>query len=157
MKKFLCIVLSLIMLVGIVGCSEEKHDGNNDGIHIKFVIDATNAYNNESLDSDIKEKINNGIILSAENLEISRDCTAGDATKLACQIHSIALDSEVSSYGLFVKGISGVENSMFGDMSYWLFRVNGETPEVGADYVTLNDGDIVEWVYTCNGGDDLVD
>lgn len=157
MKKFLCFVLSLIMLVCLVGCSEKKNENANDGIHVKFIIDAANAYNNESLDPDIKEKLNDGIILNAEYLELSRDCTAGDATKLACQIHSIVLDSEVSSYGLFVKGISGVENGMFGDMSYWLFKVNGETPEVGADYVILNDGDLVEWVYTCNGGEDLAD
>jgi hypothetical protein len=33
----------------------------------------------------------------------------------------------------------------------WVFKVNGVSPQVGADKVTLNDGDVVLWYYATFG------
>ena len=36
-----------------------------------------------------------------------------------------------------------------------MYRVNGETPSVGCAEYALSDGDQVEWLYTCDLGNDL--
>ena len=42
-----------------------------------------------------------------------------------------------------------------GDLSGWIYRVNGESPSVGCASYTLSDGDTVEWHYTLNQGKDI--
>lgn len=161
MKKFVSLFLSLALLLAFCGCTSKSPDttdntDNANNISIKFVIDASTAYNNEAIDPDLKSKLpNDGLIYSSEKLTVSEGCSVGSALTLVCKVHSIALNSENGAYGLFVKGICGIENGEFGDASYWLLRVNGEFPEVGADSVILNDGDLVEWIYTVDGGEDI--
>lgn len=53
-----------------------------------------------------------------------------------------------SEYGMYVMGINGLAAGDFGDMSGWLFTVNGEMAEVGCSQYELADGDVVVWTYT---------
>ncbi|MGM9626294.1 MAG: DUF4430 domain-containing protein [Eubacteriales bacterium] len=43
----------------------------------------------------------------------------------------------------------------FGDLSGWIYKVNGETPSVGCGDYVLSDGDEIAWLYTCDLGNDL--
>ena len=38
-----------------------------------------------------------------------------------------------------------------------MYRVNGVVPNYGCGQYTLKDGDRVEWLYTCNLGQDVGD
>ena len=42
-----------------------------------------------------------------------------------------------------------------GDMSGWMYRVDGEFPDYGCSRYVLHDGQVVEWVYTCDLGRDV--
>lgn len=53
-----------------------------------------------------------------------------------------------SEYGMYVMGINGLAAGDHGDMSGWLFTVNGEMAEVGCSQYELADGDAVVWTYT---------
>ena len=52
-----------------------------------------------------------------------------------------------SDYGMYVQGINGLAGGDFGDMSGWMFEVNGEMAEVGCSQYELEDGDVVAWTY----------
>ena len=52
-----------------------------------------------------------------------------------------------SDYGMYVQGINGLATGDFGDMSGWMFEVNGEMAEVGCSQYELKDGDVVTWTY----------
>ena len=52
-----------------------------------------------------------------------------------------------SDYGMYVQGIDGLAGGDFGDMSGWMFEVNGEMAEVGCSQYELSDGDVVTWTY----------
>lgn len=57
--------------------------------------------------------------------------------------------SVISSSGsTYVDGIGGVVASETGSNAGWLFTVNGESPNVGADGVTIADGDEIVWTFT---------
>lgn len=49
------------------------------------------------------------------------------------------------SFGSLVESIDGLANGT--DKKYWIYYVNGQTAEVGADQYTLKAGDVVEWKF----------
>lgn len=53
----------------------------------------------------------------------------------------------------YVKSIGGLSERDCGAQSGWLYKVNGESPQVSCKYYTLKAGDRVEFVYTCRMGD----
>lgn len=55
----------------------------------------------------------------------------------------------------YVQGMGNVYEFDRGQGSGWMYRVNGIFPDRGAGVVPLCDGDIVEWLYTTNLGQDL--
>lgn len=55
----------------------------------------------------------------------------------------------------YVQGMGNVYEFDRGQGSGWMFRVNGIFPDRGAGVVPLCDGDVVEWLYTTNLGQDL--
>ena len=68
-----------------------------------------------------------------------------DAASFAGEFH-YALTS--SSFGDYV---SQVGKYAADQSTGWVFKVNGVSPPVGADKVTLNDGDVVLWYYATFG------
>ena len=76
-----------------------------------------------------------------------------------CRTESIQLDYEKNSvYGLaYIKGIDSIYEYDHGDLSGWMYRVNGELPNIGCGYFKVKDGDNVEILYSTNIGRDLGD
>jgi len=58
-----------------------------------------------------------------------------------------------SSY--YIAGIDNLYEFDGGDLSGWMYRVNGWFPNYGASSYTLEDGDVVEWLYTRDLGRDI--
>lgn len=54
--------------------------------------------------------------------------------------------SQHSSLGVFVEGIAGVTNNPKTN-SYWLYYVNGQFASRGVSLQTVQEGDIITWVY----------
>ena len=55
----------------------------------------------------------------------------------------------------YIEGIGNLYEFDCGELSGWLYRVNGEFPGYGCSRYTLSDGDRVEVVYTCDSGADV--
>ncbi len=55
----------------------------------------------------------------------------------------------------YIEGIGNIYEFDGGELSGWMYSVNGEFPNVGASAYTLCDGDVVKWEYTCDLGRDL--
>ena len=55
----------------------------------------------------------------------------------------------------FVEGIGNLYEFDAGELSGWMYRVNGSFPNKGCSSYLLSDGDTVEWVYTCDLGKDV--
>ena len=56
---------------------------------------------------------------------------------------------------VYVEGIANIYEFDCGELSGWLYRVNGEFPQGGCSRYTLKNGDRIEWVYTCDMGRDV--
>lgn len=81
--------------------------------------------------------------LSTHHVELDEGATAYDALVAAAD----DVNASDSDYGMYVQGINGLAGGDFGDMSGWMFEVNGEMAEVGCSEYELADGDVVTWLY----------
>lgn len=97
----------------------------------------------------------NGIILDDTELSISNGETVFDMLVKISKQNKILLDYNGDSDTIYVRGINGLYEFDCGELSGWMYKVNGKTPNVGCSAYTLKDGDVIEWVYTTNLGKDL--
>ena len=95
----------------------------------------------------------NGIILSTSSVEFKKGETAYDVTKRACAATGIQIEASYAPiYGsYYVEGINHLYEFDCGEMSGWLYKVNGWAPNYGCSEYTLKNGDSIVWTYTCTG------
>ncbi|MFS0723015.1 DUF4430 domain-containing protein [Paenibacillus sp. 1P07SE] len=55
----------------------------------------------------------------------------------------------------YVEGINNIYEFDGGELSGWMYKVNGWFPNYGSSRYALQDGDVVEWVYTTDLGRDV--
>lgn len=145
------------------------------GISLTIKIETPNQYYNEASDNkqntktvtisiscknaigktDNKKTPENGIILDDTEFSISEGDTVFDVLVSATKKNKIQIDYDSSNETVYIKGINGLYEFDCGELSGWMYKVNGETPNVGCSGYKLKDGDIIEWVYTANIGKDL--
>ena len=76
--------------------------------------------------------------------------TAKKGTTVYEALIDTGLDLSVitSSGSTYVDGIGDVVASEVGSNAGWMFTVNGESPNVGADAFEITEGDQIEWTFT---------
>lgn len=138
--------------------SGQKQDGRTDGqaedtCTITIRCDTLLDHKSE-LSEAVKKKIPaKGMILEKTTVKISSTETAYSILQKVCKAAGIHLDAEYSSAFSteYVQGIGELYEKEAGDMSGWLYTVNGKLPNIGASRYQISPGDTVEWVYTCDG------
>lgn len=95
-----------------------------------------------------------GIILN-DSFLIEENETVFDILVEAAKKHSIQLDYSGTTGTIYISGINYIYEFDFGDLSGWMYLVNGEKPSVGCDGYNLSDGDYIEFLYSCEMGNDL--
>ena len=73
-----------------------------------------------------------------------------------CRQRKIHMEFSGGKFGsAYIEGINNLYEKDVGDLSGWMYSVNGWYPNYGCSRYALKDGDMVEWRYTCNGGEDV--
>lgn len=110
-----------------------------------------------------------GKILSKTKVELPQGSTAFDLLKETCKNkvcdkncqfclnNGIHIDySYTPAYNnYYVRGLHQLYEKDCGTKSGWMYRVNGIFPNYGSSSYILEDGDVVEFIYTCDLGDDI--
>lgn len=99
----------------------------------------------------------NGIILSETELEFSEGDTVFDVLEKELKNRKIHLEfSKISMYdNSYIEGIGNLYEFDCGNLSGWMYRVNGKVPSMGCSQYEIKNGDKIEFLYTCNMGRDL--
>ncbi|MCH5266900.1 MAG: DUF4430 domain-containing protein [Lachnospiraceae bacterium] len=108
----------------------------------------------DDLSDSVKKKVpESGFILRKTNVKVTNSDTAFSILQKVCKAKNIALDAEYSNVFSteYIQGIGYLYEKEAGDMSGWLYRVNGKIPNYGSSGYQLQAGDDVEWVYTYTG------
>ncbi|MBR4363105.1 MAG: DUF4430 domain-containing protein [Ruminococcus sp.] len=97
-----------------------------------------------------------GTILPVTSFEIEEGDTVYDVLTEAAQTYGLQLENKGSLTNLvYVSGINYLYELEFGELSGWVYHVNGISPSRGCAEYVLSDGDRIEWLYTCELGRDL--
>ena len=131
---------------------EKKHKKNIAGTVTMEIRCDTIAGRAEHIPED-------GVILPPTAFDFESGETVFDILTEAAQTYGIQVEnrgSAGSSHGMvYIAGINYIYEYDFGDLSGWVYHVNGITPSRGCGDYELSDGDKIEWLYTCEIGHDL--
>ncbi|MBR5365565.1 MAG: DUF4430 domain-containing protein [Clostridia bacterium] len=107
----------------------------------------------DKTDSDLIPR--DGVILPVTEFPIEEGDTAYDILTEAARTYGIQIESRGTEGMRYVAGIHYLYEYDFGDLSGWMYHVNGTAPSVCSDAYVLADGDVIEWLYSCEIGNDL--
>lgn len=96
-----------------------------------------------------------GVILEKTAFDLAAGDTVYTILTDAAQACKIPLDASGGPGMVYVSGIEYLYEFAYGDLSGWMYWVNGQSPSVGCDQYTLEAGDQILWQYSCELGRDL--
>ncbi len=103
-------------------------------------------------ESDITVQVHvigkNSEIHSNNKVKAIEKQTALDALKQALDTATIDYELEISQWGMYVKSINGESAGSLGGWDGWMYSVNDEILEIGADAYELREGDNLKFYYS---------
>ena len=147
---------------GSSSSSTSESSSNGDGSNtVTISISCATVLNNmDKLNNSKKEFIPaDGWILQPTQVTFTEGQNIHDILQKVCQEKGIQMDSEFTpAYNsAYVRGINQLYEYDCGDLSGWMFKVNGWFPNYGASQYNVKGGDVIDWVYTCDLGKDVGD
>lgn len=99
----------------------------------------------------------NGVIFAERKVEFSEGESVFDLLKREMKENKIHLEFVNTPVydSVYIEGIANIYEFDAGELSGWMYRVNGEFPNYGCSKYALKQGDKVEFVYTCDLGKDV--
>ena len=164
-KNFIFIVLAAggaiaVVLFTDIKSADEYYNGN--------VIEKDDIVGSVTLEircdtivgkSDSEYIPDDGTILAVTDFDIEEGDTVFDILTEAAQTYGIQMENKGSSgsaHGMvYISGINYIYEFDYGDLSGWVYHVNGITPSRNCGEYILSDGDEIQWLYTCELGRDL--
>lgn len=100
-----------------------------------------------------------GYILPPTKLALEKDETAYSLFLRAAKYYEIPFEAQAAgdnSLGTaYIQSINQLSEFDGGELSGWMYSVNGEFPSAGCDSFTVSDGDVVRFVYSFDLGKDV--
>lgn len=149
-------LLAAVWLIRIQTSEEYRAQGpqagNGELISVSMEIRCDSvAGRDEAIPSD-------GVIFPESELEIAEGASVFDLLRQAARESGLQLEYEGTAAGdrfAYVEGIAYLYEAQYGELSGWMYFVNGESPDTGCGAYVLSDGDTVVWQYTTELGKDL--
>lgn len=124
-----------------------------------FSIECSTILNNlDMLDPEKLEMVpSNGVILAKTTVTFYEGESVYDVLQRVCKDYGIHMEASWTPIynSAYVEGIHNLYEFDCGNLSGWMYRVNGWYPNYGCSRYQLQQGDVVEWRYTCDLGEDV--
>lgn len=98
-----------------------------------------------------------GVILATTTVSFSEGESVFDVLKRVTQEQRIQMEFEFTPAfnSAYIEGIHNLYEFDCGELSGWMYKVNGWVPNYGCSRYQLKQGDVIEWVYSCDLGKDV--
>ncbi len=98
-----------------------------------------------------------GWILPAVQVPFDRGESVFQVLLRTCQEQGVHLEFNSNPLydSAYIEGIQNLYELDCGELSGWMYAVNGQFLNYGCSRCLLQDGDVVQWAYTCDLGGDL--
>jgi len=124
-----------------------------------FSIECSTILNNLSMLDPAKLEMvpSGGTILAKTTVTFYEGESVYDVLQRVCRDKGIHLESSWTPIynSAYIEGIHNLYEFDCGEGSGWMYRVNGWYPNYGCSRYVLQQGDLVEWRYTCDLGVDI--
>jgi hypothetical protein len=122
-------------------------------------VDCSNVLNNlDNLNEDKKEIIpEEGVIYTKQEVTFYEGETVFNVLLREMKKNKIHMEYVMTQLynSNFIEGIGNLYELDCGELSGWIYKVNGWSPNYGCSRYKLKDGDVIEWQYTCDLGRDV--
>lgn len=131
MKRFLAIILSVVMVLSLVACGNKAADKNEGSTTVEN--GATIGEGDTSFETEVVDAEGNTVKFTV----LTNDKTVGEA------LHNLGvIAGEEGDYGLYIKTVNGITADYDKDGVYWAFYVDGEYAMTGADMTDVVGGTV---------------
>lgn len=98
-----------------------------------------------------------GVILAPTAVTFYEGESVFDVLQRTCRQQGIHMEFQYTPIynSAYIEGIANLYEFDVGQLSGWMYRVNGWFPNYGCSRYQLSNGDAIEWVYTCDLGYDV--
>ena len=128
---------------------------------VSLLISCENAVKPDSglVDSIRAELPSDGLVFYSQEFEIESGDTVYDVISRACRENGIPMESSriAMSSDMYIEGIANLYEFDCGQLSGWMYSVNGDFPQLSTSQVEVKDGDEIRPLYSCNIGRDVGD
>ena len=159
LKRYILPILITALAIGVICFADIKsadsyygEDGNvgEPAGHITLSVRC------DSIKDSGSDKVpEGGVLLDEYRLAFYEGETVSDILVRAAKEKKLQLEIDGSGEASYVRGINYIYEFDFGELSGWVYRVNGEIPSKGCGSYKLSDGDCVELVYSLEAGRDI--
>lgn len=172
MKKDLFAIVVIVALIALVASGTKVQsvddyylthidDITEDSQTVTISIRCDTVLDNwDKLDDSLKSDKYvpaDGVILPTFRTVLRKGDTVYDIFSRVTRYSKIVTDCvyTVNYSSVYVKGINHLYEFSCGELSGWMYKVNGVFPGYGCSKYVLKGGDVIEWVYTCDLGRDV--
>ncbi len=138
---------------------EDQEVNKKNAYTCTFSIECSTILNNlADLDPDKRELVPvGGVILAPTKVTFYEGESVFDVLQRVCKEKGIHMESSWTPIynSAYIEGIHNLYEFDCGELSGWMYRVNGWYPNYGCSRYQLVDGEVVEWRYTCDLGNDV--
>ncbi|MCC3359435.1 DUF4430 domain-containing protein [Bacillus sp. REN16] len=98
-----------------------------------------------------------GVIMQTRTVVFNEGESVFDVLKRETRASKIHMEMEFYPIynSAYIEGINNIYEFDCGELSGWMYKVNGWFPNYGSSRYLLKNGDVIEWVYTCDLGRDV--
>lgn len=155
-KAAVLAVLALLTAVLLTGCGAPQA-----GQTYRCTVSISCASILEHMELCSQEKAGlvpeDGWLLKPMKVTFREGQSAFDVLQQVCRDNKIHMEFSMTPVysSAYIEGIGNLYEFDCGEESGWMYAVNGWFPNYGCSQYQLQDGDTVEWVYTCELGRDI--
>ena len=99
----------------------------------------------------------NGTVMAEKTVSFTEGESVFDVLRRETRASNIHMEftSNPMFNSVYIDGINNLYEFDCGELSGWMYRVNGWFPNYGSSQYKLKQGDVIEWLYTCDLGSDI--
>lgn len=114
--------------------------------------------NSDKLNPTLKDMLpQNGVILAPTKVAFTDGESVYDVLLRVVRENNIHMESTTTpAYNArYIEGIANLYEFDCGELSGWMYTVNGSFPGYGCSKFSVSANDVIEWMYTCDLGRDI--